>query len=176
MPIAGFQMAKVAWLIQSILQARGTIGPFFGDVMESWPTLPEQFRKTGELLLKHDDHGEVALLATINSAGNPAVSPVCPVFTETAVYLLVGRETPKYRHLQQNPRYALHAQVGAEDLEFQISGESREVHDEAERQQVLNAIAFPSFDKSDPVFELRINRALVVTWQAGEPQKTAWAG
>ena len=143
--------------------------------MEGWLALPEEFRKTGELLLKHDDHGEVALLATINGAGNPAVSPVCPIFTETAVYLLVGRKTPKYRHLQQNPHYALHAQVGADDLEFQISGESREVHDETERQQVLSAIPFPSFDRTDPVFELQINRALLVTWQSGEPRKTAWA-
>ena len=41
--------------------------------MESWLALPEEFRKTGEQLLKADDHGEVALLATITVSASSMV-------------------------------------------------------------------------------------------------------
>ncbi|MCZ6502220.1 MAG: hypothetical protein O6945_06880, partial [Gammaproteobacteria bacterium] len=72
--------------------------------------------------------------------------------------------TPKKHHLRCNRSYALHAQVGADDLEFQIKGSVREVGAEDERQRVNASIPFSSYDESDPIFELLIERALTVSW------------
>ena len=87
-----------------------------------------------------------------------------PIFCEEGIYLSVGSHTPKVRHLESNRRYALHAIVGADDLEFQIAGTARRVDSGAEHDAVVSAIPFPSYDASDPIYELLIQRALSVTW------------
>ena len=74
------------------------------------------------------------------------MAPVCPIFLDPGMYLLLARGTPKYAHLARDPHYVLHAMVGADDLEFQIAGRCRFVGDEDERQRVLGAITFPDFD------------------------------
>lgn len=129
----------------------------------------------GEQLLFNPDHGEVAILATVDEGGRPSVAPFCPIFTEFGMYILAGARTPKVRHLSSNGRYALHALVGADDTEFQMSGAVRTVEATDETRTVLAAIPFPSFDASDPVFEFLVDRALAVTWPApGSPRKSSW--
>lgn len=129
----------------------------------------------GSRLLHHPDHGEVAILATVDRHGRPRVAPVCPIFAPPGMYVLAGAATPKVRQLRRDPRYALHALVGADDLEFQITGRARHVDAAAERADVLPAIPFGSFDPADPIFELLIESALVVTWPSpGEPRKLRW--
>lgn len=129
----------------------------------------------GSRLLHHPDHGEVAILATTGRSGAPRVAPVCPVFTEQGMYILASAATPKVAQFRRDPRYALHAQVGADDLEFQVSGRVRVVDSTAERSEVLAAVPFESFDPEDPIFELLIDRALTVTWPSpGQPVKLRW--
>ncbi len=122
----------------------------------------------GRQLLYRSDRGEVGILATVDARGRPRLAPVCPIFTGPGIYLSVGAHTPKAADLARNPVYALHAQVGADDLEFQIRGRARRVDDHDERSSVVSAIPFPSYDPDDPIFELLIERSLVVTW----PQRT----
>ena len=130
----------------------------------------------GERLLHNPDAGEVAILATVDHLGRPWVAPFCPVFADRGMYLLAAAETPKVRHLAANSAYALHAMVGTDDLEFQVAGTTRLVRSDEERQAVIAAVPFPSFDANDPIFELQIGRALSVSWpQPGRRQKLAWA-
>ena len=145
--------------------------------MHQWRELAElspRITEVGESLLRRDDQGEVALLATVNPVGDAAIAPVCPIFTGTGIYLLISAQTPKHQHLKDHGNYALHAQVGADDLEFQISGVAREIMEDELRQVVIEAIPFPDFDRNDPIFELLIKRALTVTWSAGKPVKSTW--
>lgn len=129
----------------------------------------------GHRLLHHPDRGEVAILATVGRRGAPRVAPVCPVFTHDALYVLASRATPKVLQLRRDPRYALHAQVGATDLEFQVSGRVRPVDSPVERSSVLDAITFDSFDPEDPIFELLIGRAIAVVWpEPDSPTKLRW--
>jgi hypothetical protein len=136
-----------------------------------------ELAEVGARLLHHPNRGEVGILATVDASGRPRVAPVCPIFCGDGVYLSVGAHTPKLGDLRRTGRYALHAQVGADDLEFQISGVAREVTDAAEHERVVAAIPFPSYNPHDPVFELEIERALVVTWPEGGERgsKQAWA-
>lgn len=130
---------------------------------------------TGIRHLYRPDHGEVGLLATVDALGNPRIAPVCPIFTDDGIYLSVSAHTPKLRHLEQHGGYVLHAQVGADDEEFQISGEVRRVTQTCELQTVIEAIRFASYNTADPIFELLITRALTVTWPNPDgPVKTAW--
>lgn len=130
----------------------------------------------GRRLLYHPDRGEVAILATVDHHGAPRVAPVCRVFTAAALYVLASAGTPKAAQLQRDPRYALHAQVGADDLEFQIAGRARLLDSAAERAEVLAAVPFDSFDPDDPIFELLIGSALAVTRPAPDSAvRLRWA-
>lgn len=130
----------------------------------------------GEKLLHNPNSGEVAILATIDTQGRPRVAPFCPIFTEQGMYLLAGARTPKARHLTNRGDYALHALLGADDLEFQTSGTVRPVRANNERAQVIAAVPFPSFEANDPIFELLIDRALTVTWpSSGKKNKKVWS-
>ena len=129
-------------------------------------------------LLWRVDQGIAAILAT-EGAGGPRVAPVCPIFapagSQADLYLLVGAGTPKHRDLRRGGRYALHAPVGADDLEFQIGGHAELVESAEMRVAVLDAVPFPSFDPADPIYELLIERALSVGWpRAGVARKRVW--
>ncbi len=118
----------------------------------------------GEQLLYRPDSGEVAIFATVDPQGDPRLAPVSPIFNGPGVYISIGAHTPKLVHLRRTASYALHALVGADDLEFQMRGRVRFVTEAAEHDAVVAAIPFPSYDASDPVVELLIAHALVVKW------------
>ena len=129
-------------------------------------------------LLWRPDQGIAAILAT-ESPGGPHVAPVCPIFAQAGgqagLHLLIGADTPKHRHLRRSGRYALHAPVGADDLEFQIGGRAELVESAEMRAAVLDAVPFASFDPADPIYELLIERALGVSWpRAGVARKQVW--
>ncbi|MDH3642738.1 MAG: pyridoxamine 5'-phosphate oxidase family protein [Gammaproteobacteria bacterium] len=146
--------------------------------MISWQAFAASAPAIAEVGRRHlyrPDQGEVGLLATVDRAGNPGLAPVCPIFTTEGVYLSVAAHTPKQRDLQAHGGFALHAQVGADDEEFQIRGRVRYVEDPDERQRVIDAITFPSYNASDPIFELLISHALAVTWpRADAPIRNRW--
>lgn len=130
----------------------------------------------GTQLLHNPHQGEVAILATVDQNNRPAVAPFCPIFSGDGLYLLASASTPKARHLQRNPAYALHALVGSEDIEFQLSGSARRVEAEAERDAVLADVPFPSFEPTDPIYELLISHALAAHWPTpGQQQKQVWS-
>ena len=128
----------------------------------------------GRRKLQNPEGGEVALLATVDAAGHPAIAPVCPIFTSTGLFLLASAGTPKVAHLRDHPRFALHALVGADDQEFQVRGRTLEVVG-ADRRAPLAAIPFPHYDEDDPLFELSIEHALAITWpEPGRSAKMVW--
>ena len=133
--------------------------------------------RIGKQLLYSPERGEVAILATVDGTGKPHVVPVSPIFCGEGIYLSAGSHTPKVRHLESNGRYALHALVGADDLEFQIAGTVRRLDSTAEHDAVVSAIPFPSYDANDPIYELLIERALSVTWPEPSTRgiKEAWS-
>lgn len=147
--------------------------------MLSWPQFKiasPEISALGEQLLYNPNAGEVAILATVDSVNRPWVAPFCPIFTDSGLYLLAAAHTPKAHHLQKNSAYSLHALLGADDLEFQVAGTARTVSSDEERSEVIAAIPLPSFDASDPIFELQIARALTVTWpEPGKKKQLSWA-
>ena len=128
----------------------------------------------GKRLLWGDGDGRVAWLATSGSSA-PRIAPVCPIFATDGLYVLATADSPKARDLSDNGRYALHAQLGEGDLEFQIGGRAREIADPQAREPVMTAIPFEHYDPGDRLFELHIQRALSVSWERpGKPRRVSW--
>jgi len=132
------------------------------------------FSVAGRRLLVGPDGVAIAFLGTVSARGAPRLAPVCPIFCGDDLYLCVGAHTPKVDDLRARHLYALHAFLGANDEEFQISGQAIEVTENAERGIVHQAIPFKAFRTSDPIFRLGIDRALWVYWErVGEPDTRA---
>ena len=78
------------------------------------------------------------------------------------------------RDLRATRVYALHAFLGPNDEETQIGGSAREMIEPDERAAVHATIHFAAFGRDDPIFELRIERALWVYWEHfGQPDTRA---
>ncbi len=75
-----------------------------------------------------------------------------------------GHTRPKRQDLAEDGSYVPHAFLGDHDEEFQVSGFAELITDEVHRARVHEAIRFPSYDAEDPVFRLRVSRALWSTW------------
>jgi hypothetical protein len=145
--------------------------------MKSWGEFERAapgFAAAGRRLLVGEDGVAIGFLATSSASGTPRLAPVCPIFCGDQLYLSAGARTPKVRDLRANGAFTLHAFLGQNDEEFQISGSSTEVIDPPERSAVHAAIPFAAFKKDDPVFRLAIERALWVYWErVGEPDTRA---
>lgn len=128
------------------------------------------FAAAGRRLLGGADGLPIGFLASADAGSKPHLSPVCPIFAGRGLYLSAKGGSPKAGDLRANGRFSLHAFLGADDEEFQILGRAREVTEPREREQVHQAIRFGAFDRSDPVFELAVERALWVAWEnVGQP-------
>jgi hypothetical protein len=124
-------------------------------------------------LLTGADGVAIGFLAT-SGRDAPHLAPVCPVFSGDGVYVIAVAGTPKARDLRERGGYALHALLAPSDEELQLAGRAREVNDAAERACVHSAVRFAAFGRSDPIFELRIARALWVFWErVGQPDTHA---
>ena len=116
----------------------------------------------------------IGFLATVSGDGRPHLSPVCPVFCGGDVYLVAAAHSPKTSDLRANGAFVLHAFLGASDEELQLAGRAREVERTEERAAVHAAIPFASFQRSDPIFRLALERALWVHWERpGQPDTRA---
>lgn len=116
----------------------------------------------------------IGFLATVSADGAPRLAPVCPIFCGDDVYVSAVSCTPKVEDLRVRRRYALHAFLGENDEEFQVSGRASEVADQAERAAVHAAIPFKAFNTADPLFRLAIDRVVWVYWErVGEPDTRA---
>jgi hypothetical protein len=117
-------------------------------------------------------------ISTVARDGRPRIAPVSPIFTQDNLYLCVVAATPKRYDLVNDGRYVLHANLGAEDEEFQVSGRATVVTDVVERDLVHAAITF-QFERTDPVFSLQVDRCFRGYWvtpgQPGTyPVKARW--
>jgi hypothetical protein len=129
-----------------------------------------ELASTGRRLLVGADGVAIAFLATVSGRGSPALAPVCPIFCGDHLYVSAGSRTPKVGHLRTTGSYVLHAFLGENDEEFQVSGTASEVLEAEERAAVHDAIRFAAFEREDPVFRLAIERALWVYWErVGQP-------
>lgn len=136
-------------------------------------TAPD-FAAAGRRLLVGDDGVSIAFLATVGARGAPHLAPVCPIFCGEHLYLSAGARTPKARDLRERGAFTLHAFLGENDEELQLSGAAAEVDDPTERAAVHAAIPFAAFERSDPVFRLAFERALWVYWErVGQPDTRA---
>lgn len=144
--------------------------PSWAEFERSSPKLAE----AGRRLLVAEDGVAIAFLATCDGSGTPHISPVCPIFAGNHLYLSAAAGTPKVRDLREGGSFSLHAFLGENDAEFQVSGEADEILDPSERSSVHQAIPFPSFEREDPIFGLAISSALWVHWErVGQPDTKA---
>jgi hypothetical protein len=145
--------------------------------MASWAGFERaapDFAAAGRRLLIGADGVAIGFLASVGSRGVPHLSPVCPIFCGSDLYLSAGSHTPKAADLRRSGAWVLHALLGAGDEEFQIAGDAAEVLDAAERGAVHDAIPFAAFQRADPIFRLDVRRALWVHWErTGQPDTRA---
>lgn len=121
-------------------------------------------------LLVGADGVAIGFLATVSADARPHLGPVCPVFCDDGLYVVAPAHTPKVGDLRATGRFVLHAFLGENDEELQLAGRAGEVVETAGREAVHAAIPFASFDRSDPIFRLGLERALWVHWErVGQP-------
>ena len=133
-----------------------------------------EFAAAGRRLPVGEDGVAIGFLATVGREGAPHLGPVCPIFCGDALYLSAGARTPKVRDLRTSGAFVLHAFLAANDEELQLAGVAHEVTASAERAAVHEAIPFPAFEASDPIFRLGVARALWVYWErVGQPDTAA---
>ena len=145
--------------------------------MVSWSDFEEHapdFAAAGRRRLVGSDDVAIGFLATVSALGKPRLAPVCPIFCAPDLYLSAGTRTPKVADLRERGTYTLHAFLDENDEEFQISGVATEITDSPQRSAIHRAIPFKAFKTEDPIFCLRIDRALWVYWeQVGKPDTKA---
>lgn len=142
-----------------------TIGARWADLVAARPELASKAR--GLLYL-----GPIGLgfLATVRADGGPRVHPVCPVLTETDLYVMVI-PGPKLDDLRRDPRYALHSETFPppnEDDGFYVTGMAVEIADPARWEAIArqsltersNETRWPGFERQ-VLFELRLDRCLL---------------
>ena len=142
----------------------------------SWRAFEEaapRIAAAGRRLLTGSDGVSIAFLATGGRHG-PRLAPVCPFWSAGELMLIASTGSPKARDLLADPRYALHAFLGADDEEFQIRGRAAPVEDAASIARIHGDVPFASFGKDDPVFRLSVSAALHVYWErVGQPDTRA---
>jgi len=127
----------------------------------------------GRRLLTGPDGVAIGFLATVGD-GSVHISPVCPIFCRSSLFLIAVEGSPKTSDLRIRGAYALHAFLGQNDEEFQIAGRAAEIVDAEERADVHGSVRFAAFNRSDPIFALDVDRALWVYWErVGQPDTKA---
>ena len=114
----------------------------------------------------------LAFLATVRSDGSPRLHPVCPVLSDSHLYILVIPNSPKRRDLQRDGRYSLQAfpQDRPDSDEFYLSGIADLVNDSEKKSAVL-ADAKHHVSADEIPFELLIERAMLTRWESfGTPE------
>ena len=114
----------------------------------------------------------LAFLATVRKDGSPRLHPVCPVLSNSHLYILVSPNSPKQGDLQRDGRYALQAfpQDRPDSDEFYLTGMARLV-DDLEMKSVVLGDAKHHTRPEELLFELLIERAMRTTWEGfGTPE------
>lgn len=108
----------------------------------------------------------LAFLATVRKDGGPRLHPVCPVISNSRLFLLVLPQSPKRWDLQRDGRYALQAfpQPRPDSDEFYISGTARLIDD----PDLFSAVLADARHHASPdeiLFELLIEGAMLTKWE-----------
>ena len=108
----------------------------------------------------------LAFLATVRSDGAPRLHPVCPVLSDSHLYVLILPKSPKRTDLEQDGRYALQAfpQDKPDSDEFYISGQGKLILDESIVSQVISDAKHHA-SPDEILFELMIDRAIHTYWE-----------
>ena len=138
----------------------------FRKLKPDWATAAERLRlRPGS----NPDQDGIGFIATVAKDGRPRMAPVCPIYAMDNLWLSVSRSTVKAHDLQNDGRYTLHAFLGENDEEFQISGSVRIIENEQEKTDVQSAITF-QYDPADFICELTLARAVWAYWvNPGQP-------
>ena len=114
--------------------------------MASWSVFAArapELAHAGRRLHEGPDGVAVAYLCTSARDGSPRVAPVCPIFALGDLYVCATTQSPKRRDLERDGRFCLHAALGANDEEFQVSGRAQRVLDGAEIASVHGSSEAP---------------------------------
>jgi hypothetical protein len=108
----------------------------------------------------------LAFLATVRKDGGPRLHPVCPVFSNDRLFVLITATSPKRRDLLRDGRYALQSfpQPKPGSDEFYIAGQAMPVDDPAAHADILRDAKHVA-DASGTAFELSIDRAMHTRWE-----------
>src|SRR5215470_12145013 len=81
----------------------------------------------------------LAFLATVRKDGGPRLHPVCPVFSDDRLFVLIIPASPKCNDLLRDGRYALQSfpQLKAGSEEFYVAGWATLVDDPPRRAAVF---------------------------------------
>ena len=120
--------------------------------------------ETGRALLYQFGIG-LAFLATVRRDGGPRLHPVCPLIHDGHLFVFVVGHSPKCYDLLRDDRYALHTFPPADnDDEFYCTGSAVPVSEPALRQ-IVAKLAKHNVQDHEILFELRLERALHMTWE-----------
>jgi hypothetical protein len=108
----------------------------------------------------------LAFLATIRKDGAPRLHPVCPVISDSHLYILVLPESPKRWDLHRDGRYALQSfpEDRPDSDEFYISGKAFAVIDPEVFESVFTNAKHRA-SRDEILFELLLDRAMQTKWE-----------
>jgi hypothetical protein len=108
----------------------------------------------------------LAFLATVRRDGAPRLHPVCPVFSNDHLFVLITAASPKRGDLERDGRYALQTfpQPKPGSDEFYVAGRAKLVDAAATRAAVLQDARHMT-DPSEVLFELLIDRVMHTRWE-----------
>jgi hypothetical protein len=122
----------------------------------------------------------LAFLATVRADGAPRLHPICPVLSDSHLYVLILPDSPKRWDLHRDGRYALQSfpQARPDSDEFYLSGKAEWVEDPTLFASVF-ADAKHHASEDEILFELLLDRALHTTWEGfgtpdHRPVRTKW--
>jgi Pyridoxamine 5'-phosphate oxidase len=108
----------------------------------------------------------LAFLATVRKDGAPRLHPVCPVLSDSRLFVLITATSPKRIDLLRDGRYALQTfpQPKAGSDEFSIAGRAVLVDDPAARADILRDAQHMA-DAAETAFEFLIDRVMHTRWE-----------
>jgi len=123
-----------------------------------------ELARAGHALINQFQAG-LAFVATVRRDGGPRMHPVCPVFSDERLFVLII-DSPKRDDLLRDGRYALQSfpqpKPGSE--EFYVTGRASLVDDAPTRAAILRDARHMA-NESETAFELWIDRVMHTTWE-----------
>jgi len=123
---------------------------------------PELAKLGRNLLFQSDSHVGLAFLATHRKDGAPRLHPICLVYSNGHLFVLIPPSSPKCSDLKRDGRYAMQAfpsPNNEENEEYYIAGCAKIIQD-MEMRQALIADTKIYVEENEVLFELLLDRAM----------------